>query len=191
MRSHGNTDVLVIEDLCKSFGGRACSSVCLAVYKKGEKVALIGPNGAGKSTLFNLVAGELRADAGQIHIFGRNVTNASIQQRARLGLGRTYQISELFLEMTVEQSLFLAGGANSRIEFTFFSNWRRFHSKREWAQQIANQVGLTEEFLVPVKELSHGQQRQLELGMAMAMRPQLIMLDEPAAGGYPLRSVQL
>ncbi len=81
---------------------------------------MIGPNGAGKSTLFNLVAGELRADAGQIHIFGRNVTNASIQQRARLGLGRTYQISELFLEMTVEQSLFLAGGANSRIEFTFF-----------------------------------------------------------------------
>ena len=105
-----------------------------------------------------------------------------MQQQAKLGLGRTYQISELFLDLTVEENLFLAAGANSSIEFTFFRNWKNYQDKREWARDIAEQVGLAKVLPVPVKELSHGEQRQLELGMAMAMRPKLIMLDEPAAG---------
>lgn len=182
MTSNERSDALVVSKVSKSFGGvHAVRSVDLNV-KKGERVALIGPNGAGKSTLFNLVAGELRADTGQIEIFGTNVTRSSVQQRAKLGLGRTYQISELFLDLTVEENLFLAAGANSRIEFTFFRNWKNYQDKREWARDIAEQVGLEKVLPVPVKELSHGEQRQLELGMAMAMRPKLIMLDEPAAG---------
>ena len=122
MTSNERSDALVVSKVSKSFGGvHAVRSVDLNV-KKGERVALIGPNGAGKSTLFNLVAGELRADTGQIEIFGTNVTRSSVQQRAKLGLGRTYQISELFLDLTVEENLFLAAGANSSIEFTFFRN---------------------------------------------------------------------
>jgi branched-chain amino acid transport system ATP-binding protein len=176
---------LVTAGVSKSFGGvHAVRDLDLSI-PVGERRALIGPNGAGKSTLFNLIAGEMTADRGKIEVFGVNVTTATVQERAKLGLGRTYQISQLFLNLTVEQHLFLGGVANKRIEFTFFKRWEGYRQDREWAKKVAEDVGLKDHLQRQVKDLSHGLQRQLEVGIAMAMRPRLIMLDEPAAGLSP------
>jgi branched-chain amino acid transport system ATP-binding protein len=151
----------------------------------GERHALIGPNGAGKSTQFNLITGELMVDQGKVEIFGTDVTKKPVQERARLGLGRTYQISQLFLNLTVEQNLFLAGVANTRIKYALFRRWNNYKKELEWAYKIAEDVRLTDYLKKRVSELSHGLQRQLEVGMALAMHPRLIMLDEPAAGLSP------
>lgn len=182
---------LAVTSVSKSFGGvHAVRSTSLAV-PVGERRALIGPNGAGKTTLFNLVTGELPADEGKIEIFGADITRKSVQERAKLGLGRTYQISQLFLELTVEENLFLAGGSNNNLGFHFLKLWRNYTEERSWAQQVAEQVGLADHLDKKVSEISHGLQRQLEVGMAIAMRPRLIMLDEPAAGLSPSERVIL
>jgi branched-chain amino acid transport system ATP-binding protein len=176
---------LAVRSVSKSFGGvHAVRSTNLFV-PVGERRALIGPNGAGKTTLFNVIAGELPADEGKIELFGTEITKKTVQERAKLGLGRTYQISQLFLELTVEENLFLAGGSNNTLEFRFLKSWRDYGEERRWARQVAEQVGLAEHLDQKVSEISHGLQRQLEVGMAIAMRPRLIMLDEPAAGLSP------
>jgi len=180
---------LVVTSLSKSFGGvHAVQSVNLTV-QAGERRALIGPNGAGKTTLFNLIAGELKPDSGSVVLFGSDITRKSVQQRAKLGLGRTYQISQLFLKMTVEENLFLAAARN--LPFRIIQPWKRQVEERELALQAAKQVGLEPFMHQTVADLSHGQQRQLELGMAIAMRPKLIMLDEPAAGLSPSERIIL
>lgn len=185
MKSHDHGCALSTLSVSKNFSGvQAVRQVDLSV-PVGERRALIGPNGAGKSTLFNLITGELAADQGRIEVFGIDVTKMPVQGRARLGLGRTYQISQLFLDLTVEESLFLAGTADSRIHFTFFRPWDGYRRDREWAEKVAVEVGLEDKLKVQVRELSHGLQRQLELGLAIAMRPRLILLDEPAAGLSP------
>jgi branched-chain amino acid transport system ATP-binding protein len=171
--------------LSKSFGGvHAVRSVDLTVAV-GERRALIGPNGAGKTTLFNVITGELAVDAGRIEIFGIDITYKTVQERAKLGLGRTYQISQLFPNLTVEESLFLAAAADRGMEFHFLSSWRNRAKVVQWAHYFAEQVNLTPYLSKRVSELSHGLQRQLEVGMAIAMCPRLIMLDEPAAGLSP------
>ena len=151
----------------------------------GERRALIGPNGAGKTTLFNIITGELAVDAGRIEMFGTDITHKTVQERARLGLGRTYQISQLFLNLTVEENLFLAAAANQGVEFNFLSSWRKRAKFVQRLTRPAEQVNLTPYLSQLVSELSHGLQRQLEIGIAIAMRPRLIMLDEPAAGLSP------
>jgi len=184
MRSPDQRHAIVTERVSKTFGGiQAVQGVDLAVAV-GERRALIGPNGAGKSTLFNLIAGELPADEGRIHVLGVDATRFSVQRRARLGLGRTYQISQLFLNLSVEQSLFLAG-ARDGLGLSLLQGWRSRAADRAWTREVAAQVGLQEHLPRPVRELAHGLQRQLELGMALAMRPKLVMLDEPAAGLSP------
>jgi len=182
---------MAVSGISKSFGGIHAVHSANLVVPVGERRALIGPNGAGKTTLFNLITGELPADEGKIELFGTDITKKSIQQRAKLGLGRTYQISQLFLELTVEENLFLAGSANQNMEFRFTKPWHNYNGMRDWAYQAAEQVGLGEHLNDKVSEISHGLQRQLELGMAIAMRPRLIMLDEPAAGLSPSERVIL
>ena len=173
---------LSVKNISKNFGGvRAVRSVSFDV-PNGERRALIGPNGAGKTTLFNTIAGELTPNEGSIHFFGTDITRKSVQKRANLGLGRTYQISQLFLELTVEENLFLAGTGGAKKSFRFFRPWKKYKSELDWVQEVINQVGLNGYISSKVSELSHGLQRQLEIGMALAMRPKLIMLDEPAAG---------
>lgn len=182
---------LSVTEVSKSFGGvHALKSASLNVLF-GERRALIGPNGAGKTTLFNLIAGELSRDSGKVELFGIDISKKSVMQRARLGLGRTYQISQLFLDMTVEENLFLAGSANKNMEFHFFKLWRDYSNERDWVKDVANQVKLLEYLDTKVSEISHGLQRQLEIGMAIAMRPRLIMLDEPAAGLSPSERIVL
>lgn len=191
MEESDQKHALEVKSVSKSFGGvQAVRSVNLFV-PIGERRALIGPNGAGKTTLFNTIAGEMVPNAGIIKIFGVDITKKSVQERANLGLGRTYQISQLFLELTVEENLILAGTAGKNTAFRFFNPWRKNINEREWARDVASQVGLEAHLNARVGELSHGLQRQLEVGMAMAMRPRLIMLDEPAAGLSPSERVIL
>lgn len=176
---------LQLESVSKSFGGvRAVQDVSLTV-PQGECRALIGPNGAGKTTLFNVIAGTLKCDSGTITMFGQNITRKPMQGRARLGLGRTYQISQLFLALSVEENLFLATAGTGKIRLNPFKLWTDHAQERDWATQIARRVRLEDKLKTPVAELSHGEQRQLEIGMALAMKPRLVMLDEPAAGLSP------
>jgi branched-chain amino acid transport system ATP-binding protein len=177
--------VLRLTDVSKSFGGIHAVSDATMTVAAGERRALIGPNGAGKTTLFNLIAGALPVDRGAIVMFDQEVTRWPMRRRARLGLGRTYQTSQLFLELTVEANLFLAaiGGAGTGLHLV--SPWTDRRDDREWVRRVAAQVGLEPKLQEKVSALSHGEGRQLEIGMALAMRPRLIMLDEPSSGLSP------
>ena len=176
---------LVVKEISKSFGGVHAVRSADLVVPVGERRALIGPNGAGKTTLFNLITGAMKPDHGSIEIFGIDITKKSIQDRSRLGLGRTYQISQLLLELSVEENLYLAGKSSKKLGLQFIKPWPKYEEEKAWAYQVASQVGLENHMDDKVAEISHGLQRQLEVGMAIAMRPRLIMLDEPAAGLSP------
>jgi branched-chain amino acid transport system ATP-binding protein len=145
---------------------------------------VIGPNGAGKSTLFNTIAGEYRATAGTIEMFGDDVTHRSIQWRAHRGLARTFQTSRLFTGITVWENLYLSlcgrPGSVNRLRSA-----DRDRERRERARELADRVGLDRKLETVVGELSHGEQRQLEAGMALGSDPRILMLDEPAAGLSP------
>ena len=177
--------VLRLDRVSKSFGGvQAVRDASLTVFA-GERRALIGPNGAGKTTLFNLVAGALPVDGGAITMFGETITRWPMHRRARLGLGRTYQTSQLFGDLTVEENLLLAtlGGKGTRLPI--LEPWRGRGEDRAWVADVAAQVGLADRLGEKVSAISHGEQRQLEIGMALAMRPRLVMLDEPSSGLSP------
>lgn len=177
---------LVLQDVSKSFGGvDAVSKVNLTVTE-GESRALIGPNGAGKSTLFNLATGEILLDRGRVVLFGKDVTQEPVHKRIDSQLGRTYQISNLFPQLTVEENLFLASwrtrGRRSSVLSTLFRPWRGFEGQRRHAVKVAERVGLEGKLNATVEEVSHGEQRQLELGITLAHEPRLLLLDEPMAG---------
>jgi branched-chain amino acid transport system ATP-binding protein len=155
--------------------------VDLEVYP-GERRAILGPNGAGKTTLFNLISGEFPPTAGAIELFGSDVTKQPARKRAHIGLTRTYQTSRLFLGLTVEDNIYLAvlGVRGSSLRPVRLTNrdgpmWTR-------ARELADRVGLGSQLGTVVGSLSHGEQRQLEVAMARAGEPRLMMLDEPAAG---------
>ncbi len=178
--SKKDEEILKIEEISKWFGGICAVNKVSMAIQAGEKRALIGPNGAGKTTLFNLIAGTMRTNEGKIFFFEKDVTRKSVRARAALGLGRSYQISNLFLSLTVEESLFLSikgNGFPSPLQ-----PWKSDTQKKDKIMRVAQKVGLTENVSIAVKELSHGQQRQLELGMAIANNPKVVLLDEPAAG---------
>lgn len=188
MKTNNSSTVpaLLIKNVTKFFGGvKAVSDVSFTLDATKSKV-LIGPNGAGKSTLFNLITGELSMDKGEVHLFGFDLSNSSVQKRAELGLSRTYQLSNLFKSMTVEENLFLSlrnskwGKENWFL--TGLLNWQNNSQKTKRIQEIAHSVSLESRLKETVSNLSHGEQRQLEIGMAIAPDPKLILLDEPLAG---------
>jgi branched-chain amino acid transport system ATP-binding protein len=175
-----------LNNVSKSFGGiDAVSKVDLTVMM-GESRALIGPNGAGKSTLFNLVTGEIPMDKGRILVFGKDLTQEPVQKRIASQLGRTYQISNLFTQLTVQENLFLASWQTRRkktsLFATLFRSWRKFENQRRYIAKIAQRVGLEDRLDTTVDELSHGEHRQLELGITLAHEPKILLLDEPMAG---------
>lgn len=176
---------LAVDRLSKSFGGlKAVNSVDLAV-KEGERRAIIGPNGAGKTTLFNLISGELAPSTGKIIFFGRDVTRMPVHRRAYLGMARTFQITNLFPNLTVMENLLLAAQA---LEATKFSMHRPITSYRhlfESAKWILKSVEMSEKADEVVRNLSHGEQRQIEVGLALIGRPRLLLFDEPTAGLSP------
>jgi len=173
--------ILRLQGVGRRFGGvHAVRDVDIEV-RPGERRAILGPNGAGKTTLFNLISGEFPPTAGSVELFGADVTGTPARKRARMGLSRTFQTSRLFLGLTVEENLYLAtlGVRDGHL--------RMVPSKvdgdlREKARAMAEAVGLTSRLESLVMDLSHGEQRQLEVGMARVSEPKLMMLDEPAAG---------
>ena len=178
----GAEPVLRLTGIGRRFGGvRACDGVNLEVFP-GERRAILGPNGAGKTTLFNLVSGEFPPTSGSVELFGRDVTNAPARKRARLGLTRTFQTSRLFLGLTVEDNLYLAVLGIRRGHLRPVRLAGRDRPMRERARELAERVGLKDQLGTLVSSLSHGEQRQLEVAMARAGEPKLMMLDEPAAG---------
>jgi branched-chain amino acid transport system ATP-binding protein len=173
--------ILRLRGVGRRFGGvHAVKDVDLEI-RSGERRAILGPNGAGKTTLFNVISGEFPPTSGSIELFGQDVTAEPARKRARRGLSRTFQTSKLFLGMTVEDNLYLAllGVRNGHLRIV---RSRTDNDLRAQARAMAGVVGLDGVLDREVGELSHGEQRQLELGMARATDPKLMMLDEPAAG---------
>lgn len=182
---------LSVSDLSKAFGGlRAVDGVGLCVAP-GERRALIGPNGAGKTTLFNLISGDLPPSEGRISLFGRDVTRLPPHRRAALGLARTYQITNLFPNLTVLQNLLLAVQALLRTKLMLVRPVTSYPHLYARAQAVLESVGLEAKEAEVVKNLSHGEQRQMEIAMALASRPRLLLLDEPTAGLSPAESLTM
>jgi branched-chain amino acid transport system ATP-binding protein len=173
--------ILQLRGIGRRFGGIvAVADVDLRVGA-GERRAILGPNGAGKTTLFNLISGEFPPSAGTVELFGRDVTGAPARTRARMGLSRTFQTSRLFAGLSVEDNLYLAvlGVGEGHLRLV---NGKRDADMRDKARAMGETVGLADRLDTLVAELSHGEQRQLEVGMARVAAPKLMMLDEPAAG---------
>ncbi len=182
---------LALSDVSKAFGGlKAVDGVALSV-EPGERRALIGPNGAGKTTLFNLISGELPPSEGRIALFGRDVTTLPPHRRAALGLARTYQITNLFPSLTVLENLLLAVQGLERTKLAFLRPVASYRHLFERARAVLDSVGLGGKEGEVVKNLSHGEQRQMEVAMALASRPRLLLLDEPTAGLSPAESLTM
>jgi branched-chain amino acid transport system ATP-binding protein len=154
----------------------------------GERRALIGPNGAGKTTLFNLISGELPVTGGTISLFGEEVTATAPHRRAALGLARTFQITNLFPSLTVLENCLLAAQALRRMKFAMHRPLRGYADLHERARHTLATVGLADREGARVRNLSHGEQRQLEIGLALACAPRVLLLDEPTAGLSPAES---
>ena len=179
-------DALRLEGVSRSFGAlKAVEDFSFSVAA-GERRAVIGANGAGKTTLFNVITGDYAASAGRVRFFGEDVTTHPPFERIRAGMRRTYQSSLLFRDLTVRDNLFLAVRGISRGRFSIVRN-----NKNQSVEDILERVRLARVADEPVASLSHGQQRQLEIGMALAGAPRLILFDEPAAGLSPVERREL
>jgi branched-chain amino acid transport system ATP-binding protein len=174
-----------VEGLAKVFGGlRAVDDVSLAVAE-GERRVLIGPNGAGKTTLFHCVTGTLAPSAGRVALFGRDVTHTPEHRRTALGMGRTFQITNLFAELTLAENLALALLGTDRRKWVLHRPVGAFDSVRRTAHAGLALVGLEPRADDAVRLLSYGERRQLELALALTSRPRVLFLDEPCAGLSP------
>jgi branched-chain amino acid transport system ATP-binding protein len=179
--SAGAEPILLLRGVGRRFGGvHAVRDVDLEV-SPGERRAILGPNGAGKTTLFNLISGEFPPTSGSVELFGSDVTGAPARKRARMGLSRTFQTSRLFLGLSVEDNLYLATLGVHEGHLRIVPS-KADDELREKARVMADAVGLADRLDSLVMDLSHGEQRQLEVGMARVSEPKLMMLDEPAAG---------
>ena len=175
--------------LGRSFGAlKAVDGVDITV-ERGARHALIGPNGAGKSTLFKLVTGTMRAHAGTVELAGRDVTRLSEVARCRLGMSQTMQHASLFGSMTAAETVALAAARHEGARISPLP--RRRPAVHERAGELLAEVGLADRRDVPVPALSHGERKQLEVALALACRPSLLLLDEPAAGMSPAESARL
>ncbi len=180
--------MLELKDVCKRFGGLVATDRVSLQVREGEVHALIGPNGAGKTTLVNLISGGLQADAGEILFNGHFIHRKKQNQRVLQGLARSYQITSIFRGMSVLENLALAVQARSGSSFSFFRPVAEEKPLFEEALAIAQEVNLHEKAGAKASALSHGEQRALEVGLALATRPRLLLLDEPMAGMGPEES---
>ena len=182
---------LALTGVSRDFGGlRAVDGVTLAVAP-GEKRALIGPNGAGKTTLFSLISGEQPVSGGTISLLGRDVTGAPPHRRAALGLARTYQITNLFPRLTALDNCALAVQALRPEKLHLHRSFGRYPHIHERARAMLAAVGLSEKAGVEARRLSYGEQRQLEIALALAGAPKVLLLDEPTAGLSPADSQRM
>ncbi|MSQ53580.1 MAG: ABC transporter ATP-binding protein [Betaproteobacteria bacterium] len=186
-----NAAILEVRGLCKQFGGiQANTDIDLSVCEH-EIHALIGPNGAGKTTLVAQLAGMLKADSGAIHFAGREITGLAAYQRVRAGLARSFQVTSIFGRLSVLDNLSLAVQARNGTSLSFWRPASADSAIFAEARKLAGQVGLENRVDQLGQALAHGEQRQLEVGLALATRPRLLLLDEPMAGLGPDESERM
>ena len=183
--------LLRVAGLAKRFGGIVATDDVDIAVPEGELHAVIGPNGAGKTTLISQLSGTLIADAGRIRFAGADITRAPAWRRSHLGLARSFQITSLFLDLTVLDNVALAVQAHAGHSFHFWRNARREERLRQPARAALEQVGLAHRADVRASLISHGEHRLLELAMALAGQPRMLLLDEPMAGLGPDESARM
>jgi branched-chain amino acid transport system ATP-binding protein len=174
--------ILDVRGLRKAFGALAATDGVDLTLREGETHAIIGPNGAGKTTLIGQLAGNLRPDAGSIRFAGEDVTRLGAPQRARRGFARSFQITSIYRDFTALDNVALAVQAHAGHSFRFWKPAREERALRDPARAVLEEVGLGARADVLAANLAHGEQRQLEVAMALATRPRLLLLDEPVAG---------
>jgi branched-chain amino acid transport system ATP-binding protein len=180
-----------VERLCKNFGGIAAVVEVTLDVQPGERRAIIGPNGAGKSTLFNLIAGELPPTSGRVYLGERDITRLRVYERANLGLGHTFQRNNLFLGLTVFENVRLAVQHHHRVARHLFRAAGSFKGVTQASETLLEQVGLARQRNQVVKTLAYGQQRALEVALALAVQPKVLLLDEPTAGMSPAETSEM
>jgi branched-chain amino acid transport system ATP-binding protein len=174
--------VLELKGLSKSFGGLAAvREVTLTIFA-GERKAIIGPNGAGKTTLFNLITGVFPSTSGEIILFGRDVTRWPSHRRTALGMARTFQITSLFPRLTVLDNVLLALAGVGRTKLVMWKPLSSYKTLQEKARRLLDAAGYWDRRDAEIRNLSHGEQRQIEVVLGLASDPKLLLLDEPAAG---------
>ncbi|GAB4518507.1 MAG: ABC transporter ATP-binding protein [Anaerolineae bacterium] len=174
--------ILETNNLRKEFGGLVAVNDMTIQVEQGSTHAIIGPNGAGKTTFFNLLSGKYKPTQGIVTYKGQNITSLPLHRRAHLGIGRSFQITNIFPHLTVLENVRLAAQALSPVSFTF---WRRAESYTEFVERalaVLAIVGLSDMALMPASVLPHGGKRKLELAILLAPDPELLLLDEPTAG---------
>ena len=182
--------MLRVEHLCKSFGGVTATSDVSMHFPAGSLSAVIGPNGAGKTTFFNLISGALPADAGRILLDGENIVGLPSSEIIRKGIGRAFQVAKLFKTLTVEESLrgelqsTLGKSAHMRGRFPLAQT-------RDRAMEVMEQLGLQHKADVVSGNLSHGDQKLLDIALALVLKPKVLLLDEPVAGMGPEERTQM
>jgi branched-chain amino acid transport system ATP-binding protein len=181
-RSNGGPPLLELKELSKSFGGlQAVRGVSLTIMP-GERKAIIGPNGAGKTTLFNLISGIFPATSGQVLLFGRDITSWPSHRRAALGMARTFQVTSLFPRLTVIDNVLLAIKGRRASKFVMWRPLSTYRDVYDRAHDLLERAGFLDRKDTEVRRLSHGEQRQLEIVLGVACDPDILLLDEPAAG---------
>jgi branched-chain amino acid transport system ATP-binding protein len=183
--------LLKIEGLTKRFGGVVASDDIVLEVAQGELHAIIGPNGAGKTTLIGQLTGELSSNAGRIRFDGADITALPVYRRSTLGLARSFQITSLFADFTALDNVALAVQAHAGHSFRFWRDARNQEDLRTPARAALERVGLGKRADVVVANLSHGEHRQLEIAMALATKPRMLLLDEPMAGMGPEESARM
>lgn len=172
----------MVESLTKTFGGLAAVKEVSFRVRRHVIKAIIGPNGAGKTTLFNLISGHIPPTAGRVLLRGQDITGLPPHRIAHMGLGRSFQITNLFPNLTVLENVRLAAQARGRDSLRFWAHHRRFRQYLERALEVIEEVGLTGREHVPARVLPHGDQRKLEIAILLAPDPDVLLLDEPTAG---------
>ncbi|MFQ5343103.1 MAG: ABC transporter ATP-binding protein [Anaerolineae bacterium] len=183
--------MLRVEGVSRNFGGlMAVNNISMSV-EPGERRAIIGPNGAGKTTFFNLLSGEMPPAQGRIYLGEQDITSLPSYGRARLGIGRTFQRNNLFLNSTVFENIRLASQSRAGISHRAFAPIERFASLQEETEQFLERFDLQELADIPARNLSYGDQRQLEVAVTLATHPRVLLLDEPTAGMSPAETTTM
>ncbi|AVO35348.1 ABC transporter ATP-binding protein [Ottowia oryzae] len=178
--------MLATQDLTIRFGGHVAVNAVTCAFEPGTLTAIVGPNGAGKTTYFNLISGQLKASAGSVHLDGRDISALSPAARTRAGLGRAFQLTNLFPNLSVQENVRLAvqsvAGGPHRHGLNLTSIWSSHRQLMARADEILQSVSMADKRDMPVSSLPHGDQRKLEVALLMALDPQVYMFDEPTAG---------
>jgi len=183
--------ILEIKNLHKHFGGIHVSNNVSITIEKGEMSAVIGPNGAGKTTMFNLITGAIPSDGGTVICEGEEITHVRSEKIVKMGMVRAFQVASLFLEETVYDNVYLAGMANFEKNRKMLTNKAALPDVHEHTEMILKQIGLYGKKDLKASELSHGDQKVLDIAIALTLKPKILLLDEPTAGMAPDERVKM